>query len=137
MSDASNPNNSFSSGGPSSAASSEVLAELKSLRAANKALGGALKIGLLGALFLSAGMGGFILRETILLRRQNGEMRNFVQEYERVNVPKTEEFTKRLIAFGRTSPEFNALLARHLGSTNVAAPAPAPAPASGPKAAPF
>ncbi len=100
----------------------EVQSELRYLRSQITAL-------LICMLVLALSLDALFLYQVRAMRRQIGELNRFVGEYDR-QTPLMDDFSGKLRAYGRTHPDFNAILAKYFSTAEPPrsnAPAP-PAP---------
>ncbi|MBM3834441.1 MAG: hypothetical protein FJ403_14460 [Verrucomicrobia bacterium] len=96
-------------------------ASLEELLESYRSLRNLFHIVLVTLLVLTASFFLFLLREVSQIRRQTKELVQFVDNYERNNLPAMLEFKSKLQEFAKAYPDFgNEVLAKYISSTNAA-----------------
>ena len=99
---------------------------LNEMRAAIESLRGVFQVVALSGIALSCTMFFFFYREGLQARRQNTELKAFVNEYNTNVWPKVDIARTNLEAFAKTNPTFVPIFRKYF-STNAGGTNPAPA----------
>jgi hypothetical protein len=82
----------------------------------------------ISVLVLTVTFGVFLLRQVVILRKNTGEMTQFLRQYEESDVPELiERIRVRLDDYRKQDPGFTPIYVKYFGTNPPALPARAPA----------
>lgn len=91
----------------------DLATTVRNLEQGYRSLGFQFTVVLVMVTVLNLSVNVYLWKQLSMIRRQAIEMNTLVEEYERKGAPKMNDFVEKLKAFGKSNPDFNAVLSKY------------------------